>query len=315
MSEEAANAAALVAATLQITAKGQPVIYYGEELGQTGANNYPYQTNRYDFDWDHVKDNPVLTHYKKLLAIRNANVEIFARGSRTTIEANDTKGYDVFKRSYKGEDLYTIINIGDAQELTLKGFVAGATYRDLYSGREYVADSKGEVRLTAPAAVEGGTAILKKKGSGSSGSDGGSGSSVPGTTPSSDPAAAEPSKEDPKKEDSKKDDSKKEDSKKDDSKKDDSKKDDSKKDHKKDGKKESGKKTLVTKGKTKYLVGKDGKVVSNKVVTVKGKKYITDAKGRVITNKWVKRGNKKYYCDKSGKVTKIRKSKKSSKKK
>lgn len=315
MSEEAANAAALVAATLQITAKGQPVIYYGEELGQTGANNYPYQTNRYDFDWDHVKDNPVLAHYKKLLAIRNANVDIFARGGRTTVEANDQKGYDVFKRSYKGEDLYTLINTASTQEVVLKGLVAGATYRDLYSGREYVADSKGEVRLTAPAAVEGGTVILKKKGSGSSGSDGGSGSSVPGTTPSSDPAAAEPSKEDPKKEDSKKDDSKKEDSKKDDSKKDDSKKDDSKKDHKKDGKKESGKKTLVTKGKTKYLVGKDGKVVSNKVVTVKGKKYITDAKGRVITNKWVKRGNKKYYCDKSGKVTKIRKSKKSSKKK
>ncbi|SDW88065.1 Glycosidase [Lachnospiraceae bacterium KHCPX20] len=306
MSEEAASAAALVAATLQITAKGQPVIYYGEELGQTGANNYPYQTNRYDFDWDHVKDNPVLTHYKKLLAIRNANVDIFARGGRTTVEANDQKGYDVFKRSYKGEDLYTLINTASTQEVVLKGLVAGATYTDLYSGREYVADSKGEVKLTAPAAAEGGTVILKKKGSGSS---------VPGTTPSSDPAAAEPSKEDPKKEDSKKDDSKKEDSKKDDFKKDDSKKDDSKKDHKKDGKKESGKKTLVTKGKTKYLVGKDGKVVSNKVVTVKGKKYITDAKGRVITNKWVKRGNKKYYCDKSGKVTKIRKSKKSSKKK
>ncbi len=305
MSEEAANAAALVAATLQITAKGQPVIYYGEELGQTGANNYPYQTNRYDFDWDHVKDNPVLTHYKKLLAIRNANVDIFARGGRTTVEANDQKGYDVFKRSYKGEDIYTLINTASTQEVVLKGLVAGATYTDLYSGREYVADSKGEVKLTAPAAAEGGTVILKKKGSGSSASDGGSGSSVPGTTPSSDPAAAEPSKEDPKKEDSKKDDPKK-----DDSKKDDSKKDDSKKDHKKDGKKESGKKTLVTKGKTKYLVGKDGKVVSNKVVTVKGKKYITDAKGRVITNKWVKRGNKKYYCDKSGKVTKIKKSSK-----
>jgi glycosidase len=45
-------ALAKVAATYQATAKGQPVIYYGEEIGLSGANNYPYQDNRYDFDWD-----------------------------------------------------------------------------------------------------------------------------------------------------------------------------------------------------------------------------------------------------------------------
>ena len=38
--EAEATALSLVAATLQLTAKGQPVIYYGEELGQTGENNY-----------------------------------------------------------------------------------------------------------------------------------------------------------------------------------------------------------------------------------------------------------------------------------
>ena len=61
-----------VAATLQITAKGQPVIYYGEELGQTGANNWPYQDNRYDMDWASANgDNDMLAHYIKLLNIRN----------------------------------------------------------------------------------------------------------------------------------------------------------------------------------------------------------------------------------------------------
>ncbi len=54
MKEDAATAASMVAASLQITAKGQPVIYYGEEIGLTGLNNYPYQTNRYDFDWSMV---------------------------------------------------------------------------------------------------------------------------------------------------------------------------------------------------------------------------------------------------------------------
>lgn len=59
----------MVAASLQITAKGQPVIYYGEEIGQTGLNNYPYQTNRYDFDWSIVSnDNKTYQHYKKMLS-------------------------------------------------------------------------------------------------------------------------------------------------------------------------------------------------------------------------------------------------------
>lgn len=37
-----------VAAALELTAKGQVVVYYGEEIGLYGADNYPYQTNRYD---------------------------------------------------------------------------------------------------------------------------------------------------------------------------------------------------------------------------------------------------------------------------
>ena len=41
LSEEEAYNLMKVAATLQITAKGQPVLYYGEEIGQGGANNWP----------------------------------------------------------------------------------------------------------------------------------------------------------------------------------------------------------------------------------------------------------------------------------
>ena len=32
----------------------EAVIYYGEEIGQHGLNNYPIQSNRYDFDWNQV---------------------------------------------------------------------------------------------------------------------------------------------------------------------------------------------------------------------------------------------------------------------
>ena len=63
--EDKATAAALVAATLQLTAKGIPVIYYGEEVGLSGLNNYPYNTNRYDMDFSKAtKDNDTYQHYK-----------------------------------------------------------------------------------------------------------------------------------------------------------------------------------------------------------------------------------------------------------
>ena len=90
MAEDAATAASLVAATLQITAKGQPVIYYGEEVGLTGANNYPYQTNRYDMDFTlATDDNMTYQHYKKVLNIRKDYSTLFARGDRKSVAVSD----------------------------------------------------------------------------------------------------------------------------------------------------------------------------------------------------------------------------------
>ena len=163
MTTEAATAAALVAATLQITAKGQPVIYYGEEIGLTGENNYPYQTNRYDFDWTLANENNVTyQHYKKMLAIRNAYAEVFARGNRTTIDANDVAGYDIMSRSYGGVTLYVGMNIKDAaKEVAIPvNAAAGSVYTNLYDGKQYTAAADGKVTVTIPAAKDGGTVVL-----------------------------------------------------------------------------------------------------------------------------------------------------------
>ncbi len=164
MTEENAQAAALVAASLQITAKGQPVIYYGEEIGLTGANNYPYQTNRYDFDWSLVTDsNKTYQHYKKMLAIRNAYTDVFARGTRTTIAASDTEGTDVFERAYNGQKLIVALNIGaQEKQVALSGLVANTTYRDVYSGKDYMTDGNGALTIAIPAAADGGTVVLAK---------------------------------------------------------------------------------------------------------------------------------------------------------
>lgn len=191
MAEDAATAASMVAASLQITAKGQPVIYYGEEIGQTGLNNYPYQTNRYDFDWSIVSnDNKTYQHYKKMLSIRNAYTDVFARGDRKTIVASDEKGYDIVSRSYQGTKLYVGLNIkGAAQTVEVPVSESNGTIlKDLYSGTSYTVNN-GKVEVTIPAAADGGTVVLKKNSSGgnsSSGSSSSSGSTTTETKPSED---------------------------------------------------------------------------------------------------------------------------------
>lgn len=175
-SEEEAYNLMKVAATLQITAKGQPVIYYGDELGQAGANDWPYQTNRRDFDWTKLEaqktnSNSIYNHYKTMLSIRNAYTDVFARGSRTSILLSDEGGYDVIARSYGDTTLYVGMNVNTKElQLTIPVTEGDASVMtDLYSGKTYVVND-GKVTVTIPSAADGGTVILKRTGSVSSGS-------------------------------------------------------------------------------------------------------------------------------------------------
>ncbi|EOS34019.1 pullulanase, type I [Lachnospiraceae bacterium A4] len=168
MSDAAADAAALVAATLQITAKGQPVIYYGEEIGLTGENNYPQQTNRYDYDWTINKEtSATYQHYKNLLGIRQKYSEIFARGDRKVVTLSDSGKYDVISRSYNGETIYVGMNINPDQavdNLEIQVNNEGITqYKDEYSGNTYSVKD-GKITITIPKASEGGTVVLVPSG-------------------------------------------------------------------------------------------------------------------------------------------------------
>lgn len=164
VSKEKAAELARVAASLQITSKGQVVIYYGEELGMTGANDYPYQTNRYDFDWSQANEgNATFAHYKKMLAIRNKYSEVLAKGSRKTIEASDEKGLDIFQRSWGDTTLTVGLNItGKEAEYRIAGLEKETMYTDCYSGTRYVSDADGNVTVLIPAAAQGGTVVLAK---------------------------------------------------------------------------------------------------------------------------------------------------------
>ena len=184
MKEDAATAASMVAASLQITAKGQPVIYYGEEIGQTGLNNYPYQTNRYDFDWSIVSnDNKTYQHYKKMLSIRNAYTDVFARGDSKTGIATVEYSYEKKTRSFKGTKFFFGLNILDVAQ-TVEIPVSennGTVLKDLYSGKTYTV-SNGKIKVIIPAATDGGTVVLENNSSTNGGSTGGSSSSGSTTT-------------------------------------------------------------------------------------------------------------------------------------
>ena len=170
LTEEEALNVFKVAAALELTAKGQAVIYYGEEIGQYGANDYPYQTNRYDFDWDEAAaqaedSSSMLNHYKKLLAIRKQYASLLAKGDRQTILSSDSEGYDVFERSYLGTNLYVGLNITNSEnEVTFEvAEAAGTVLKDMYGDGSYVVSEDGTVTVTIPASSNGGTVILVKE--------------------------------------------------------------------------------------------------------------------------------------------------------
>lgn len=167
LSEEEAYNLMKVAATLQITAKGQPVLYYGEEIGQGGANNWPYQTNRRDFDWTELEkqkadSNSIYNHYKTMLAIRNTYTDVFARGNRSTVEASDAEGYEVISRSYGNSTLYVGMNVKEAEKEVVIPVAesAGTVLKNLYDGKTYTVSADQNVSVTIPAAKDGGTIVL-----------------------------------------------------------------------------------------------------------------------------------------------------------
>lgn len=159
----------MVAASLMITAKGQPVIYYGEEIGLTGAaaknmDNGEYSENRYDFDWEASEGSgsQVYNHYKTLLNIRKDYSKLFAKGNRETIAGSNDEGYLVFSRSYQDEQVVIALNIFDQEkEVTIElPFSTSSQVIDRYSGKSYTIPSDRKLTLTLPPRSLGGTVVI-----------------------------------------------------------------------------------------------------------------------------------------------------------
>lgn len=162
---------AKLAASLQITAKGQPIVYYGEEVALSGPNAFGvYENNRYDMQFDnletHQKD--MLAHYKKLLVARSLYSSVLSKGTRTNVLGGDGYGYEVVLREYNGETVYLAFNTTDNTKtvsVDLSQYSATdaeqSSMVDLYSGATLPV-TNGKVEITIPALEDGGTAIVAK---------------------------------------------------------------------------------------------------------------------------------------------------------
>lgn len=157
-----------IAAALQITAKGQPVIYYGEELGRSGANAGDmsagqFSENRGDMPWDRLTEEKALhDHYAKLLNIRAKFSKVYSKGVRAKLAGSDALGYLAFNKQYGSDNVVTVINAKTtARTITIPvPFAAGSTVKDEYGGGTYAVSGSREVTLSLPGMNDGGTVVL-----------------------------------------------------------------------------------------------------------------------------------------------------------
>lgn len=151
-----------LAASLQLTAKGQPVIYYGEELAQTGANNWPIYDNRYDLDWEVATagDNATLTHYQTVLDFRHQFSDSLSKGERQLLAGSNAENYILVARNYQDESVYLLFSKAEeATDITLELSEADALVTDHYTGETYQAQGT-RIRLPLPLLENGGTGLL-----------------------------------------------------------------------------------------------------------------------------------------------------------
>jgi pullulanase len=164
-----------LAAALLMTSKGQPVIYYGEELGQSGKtagdmNAGQFSENRDDMPWDKVDNKDPIAmdihdHYAKLLHIRAKYSKVFAKGTHSKLAGSDEDKYLIFARAYNGTTAIVGLNTDNAaaKATFTAPFAAGTVLVDEYRGGQYTVSKNGQVTVTIPGKDQGGTVILAAK--------------------------------------------------------------------------------------------------------------------------------------------------------
>ncbi|NUN70959.1 MAG: alpha-glucosidase C-terminal domain-containing protein, partial [Bacteroidetes bacterium] len=137
-----------LAAALQMTYVGAPMVYYGDEIGMEGGKD---PDCRRCMPWDEMKWNTgLLQYYRKLIALRN-ELPALRRGTYTTLLADGAKNIFAFERRLGADAVIVVINKQNSKaslRLPVQGTSSRAT--DRLSG-ERLTVSKGQLQVTMAA--------------------------------------------------------------------------------------------------------------------------------------------------------------------
>ena len=133
-----------MAAVFELGYPGMPTIYYGDEAGQFGSKD---PDCRRTFPWG-KEDKDLQNFYKKVIAVRNNNKNVFALGDLDTLTAKDNiYAYQRTAVDGSGKIGVVALNNGKAQQVTIPVKAAdGTVLKDQISG--------------AKATVQGGKIII-----------------------------------------------------------------------------------------------------------------------------------------------------------
>ena len=137
-----------LAALLQFTTQGLPMIYYGEEVARPGGD---WPDNRGDMPWGardilpgkgKARDEAMRADYTKLIAIRKAHPAL-SRGAHTTISTDGD--LLVFARKYENDEVLVAVNRGsESAQLSVP---ASANAFDVWNGEPLTA-AEGKIAAT-----------------------------------------------------------------------------------------------------------------------------------------------------------------------
>ena len=94
----------------QMTMPGAPCVYYGDEIGLTGAND-PFCRGAYPWHDESQQNRPLLDFYRRAIALRNNHAVLRTGGFEVVYAEHDVFG---FRRSLAQQTALVLFNRGDA---------------------------------------------------------------------------------------------------------------------------------------------------------------------------------------------------------
>lgn len=139
-----------LAATVQLTWPGAPMVYYGEELGMQGDRD---PDNRRGMEWDKATPkNAMLGFYRTLIAARNANPAL-QHGDPIVLKADDAADTLAYARVLGGQAAVVALNRNSTQQtisLPVPTALRGKELLDVLSGRRIAASSPTLALILGP---------------------------------------------------------------------------------------------------------------------------------------------------------------------